>query len=737
MKTKALLFALFFFTIGLNAQQMSISLSSADQTPLDSVTALNLRTGESITFPGNETLILSSGTGIDLIDNDLNAIIYPNPNTGQSSIVINVPEEQDIVISVRNQLGQLVCQSMEYVQPGPQAFSLSLKTAGIYFVSVLNSGGLGSFQVVTTRNNNYGNIITKADYRSPVTCHLSLIKSGYQANTLDYILGDIIRYTCYSSVHTTIFQEMPREFRDYKYTVSFHPCIDPDGMSYPAVEIGEQIWMAKNLAYLPALTPVGTGSGTEPNYYVYGYEGGHISSAKATNVYKEYGVLYNWEAAKISCPEGWYLPSDEEWMQMESHLGMNESHLYWSGINSFRLSGDVGKKLKSDYGWSSNGNGIDSEGFKGLPAGYHALSSQFNHLGDRGIWWSSSYSSESNGAFGRGLFYDSDGNIRRANLLTDGYSVRCIKDTAGSNQPPVASFTLSPESGPNTTRVVLDASGCTDDNTPSEELQVRWDFDSDQENGWDTEFVTEKRSIMGYSDISVYQHVYTVRLEVMDSEGATSIVSKELEIDNTGTITDPRDNTTYKTIIIGDQTWMAENLKWLPSVSPLSSESYTEPHNYVYGYNGSDVETAKSTENYEIYGVLYNVPSALISCPAGWHLPSDLEFQKLEEYMGLDSNELELGGYRNSGSVGEKLKSDSLWNDNGNGKNSVGFNLFPAGDMHDATFEFIGLSGVIWSSTIATTNNQMGRLLESTEDGIYKGSGPKIYGFSVRCLKNE
>jgi len=78
---------------------------------------------------------------------------------------------------------------------------------------------------------------------------------------------------------------------------------------YKYVKIGTQTWMAENLAYLPAVSPSSDGSESSAFYYVYNYEGSSISEAKSQGNYTSYGVLYNWEAAKIACPSGWYLPS--------------------------------------------------------------------------------------------------------------------------------------------------------------------------------------------------------------------------------------------------------------------------------------------------------------------------------------------------------------------------------------------------------------------------------------------
>ena len=202
---------------------------------------------------------------------------------------------------------------------------------------------------------------------------------------------------------------------------------DPrDGHKYKIIIVGAQTWMAENLAYLPTVNTSSNGSDSEPKYYVYGYEGTDVTIAKATDNYNTHGSLYNWEAAKTACPDGWYLPTDEEWKTMEKYLGMSESA---ANNNGYRSSGDVGNKLKSTYGWNQSGNGIDSEGFNGLPSGNRYGSNGFGGRGNYARFWSSTPNGSLQNWY-RGLGYD-DGSVLRDNRgWSAGFSVRCLQGSS-------------------------------------------------------------------------------------------------------------------------------------------------------------------------------------------------------------------------------------------------------------------------------------------------------------------
>ena len=244
---------------------------------------------------------------------------------------------------------------------------------------------------------------------------------------------------------------------------------------------------------------------------------------------------------------------------------------------------------------------------------------------------------------------------------------------------------------------------------------------------------------------------YTVKLTVTNDQGSNTETKTDYitvyEV-TTGTFTDPRDGKTYKTVKIGTQTWMAENLAYLPSVSPGSIGSETEPYYpyyYVYGYFGTSVSEAKATDNYTTYGVLYNWPAAKAACPSGWHLPTDEEWKTLEMYLGMSQSQADAGGWRGT-DEGKKMKSTSGWYNGGNGTDEVGFSALPGGDREiDGDFWDLGYFGYWWSATAGGDSTfARFRILSYGSMGLaYDGDGvgsysiAKDHGFSIRCVRDN
>lgn len=198
---------------------------------------------------------------------------------------------------------------------------------------------------------------------------------------------------------------------------------DPrDQNKYDWVKIGDQIWMAENLAYLPDVSPLSENISAGLQYYVYGYTGTNAINAKETNNYKTYGVLYNWSSAKNACPAGWHLPTDHEWELLAEYISQQKGPYINSGSNW----SDIGKHLKATIGWNNDAYGIDDFGFGGLAAGYVSYPGAFYDLGNYCFWWSATEHNDGY-AWSRSLDHLSNRFYRSSNKNA-GFSVRCIKD---------------------------------------------------------------------------------------------------------------------------------------------------------------------------------------------------------------------------------------------------------------------------------------------------------------------
>ena len=197
-----------------------------------------------------------------------------------------------------------------------------------------------------------------------------------------------------------------------------------DGHIYSARKIGDQVWMQENLAYLPLVFPSNQGSDTLERYYVGGYQGTDPDGAKNTDFFSVYGVLYNWKAAESACPDGWHLPSDNEWKKLEIYLGMDPQN---ADTIRWRTTGEVGIKLKASWGWESDGNGNNESGFAALPGGSRGDPDGFDLSDTHCNFWTSTLNIMDL-PLNRFLSYNNNGVSRYGFKKNLGFSVRCVKD---------------------------------------------------------------------------------------------------------------------------------------------------------------------------------------------------------------------------------------------------------------------------------------------------------------------
>lgn len=171
-----------------------------------------------------------------------------------------------------------------------------------------------------------------------------------------------------------------------------------DGQSYRVVQIGSQTWMAENLNFvLPGVN---------------GADGAYCPDGDERNC-KKMGRLYTWVEAQSVCPEGWRLPSREDF----------DALVKVAGGSAAEGSGDA---LKSTSGWFKKGNGSDAFGFEAFPAGYKRQDGKFDGIGGYAYFWSSSEDPD-----GASYYLVLDFSSPAAKLDAfgkgEGRSVRCVK----------------------------------------------------------------------------------------------------------------------------------------------------------------------------------------------------------------------------------------------------------------------------------------------------------------------
>ncbi len=165
----------------------------------------------------------------------------------------------------------------------------------------------------------------------------------------------------------------------------------------------------------------------------------------------------------------------------------------------------------------------------------------------------------------------------------------------------------------------------------------------------------------------------------------------------------------YKAVVIGEQTWMAENLR----------STKTQDGTPVLSFFPNDDSNAVAQ-----YGRLYTWETALTIAPKGWHLPTDAEWYALEKHLGKNT--------------GAKLKDTVLWRSTNTGAtNPAGFSARPAGYWNDSGFENnFGSRAVFWSSTKQDSHFVWSRTLSHDHDSLRRAPQHPQYGFSVRCIKD-
>jgi len=197
----------------------------------------------------------------------------------------------------------------------------------------------------------------------------------------------------------------------------------------------------------------------------------------------------------------------------------------------------------------------------------------------------------------------------------------------------------------------------------------------------------------------------------------------------------------YKTVKIGTQVWMAENLKTTKysdnAVIPIVTDNaaWIVLSTDAYSWAQNNEATFKP-----LYGALYNwyaVETGKL-CPTGWHVPTDGEFSAMEVSLGMTTEQANGTDFRGT-DQGKQLKNTTGWAEGANGTNTSGFSALPAGYRSYITgnSEGIGLITYFWSGTSLDENIAVYRRLDGDNDKVFRSGTYKRAGKSIRCVKNQ
>ncbi len=204
------------------------------------------------------------------------------------------------------------------------------------------------------------------------------------------------------------------------------------------------------------------------------------------------------------------------------------------------------------------------------------------------------------------------------------------------------------------------------------------------------------------------------------------------------------DGNQYRTVQIGDQIWMAENLQVthyrngdiVPEVADL--DEWVALESGAWSYYDNDPEKGAA------YGKLYNwyaVSDPRGLAPEGWHIATEDDWRKLEAFLGMSGEQIDDVEFRGvEANVGGKLKAvgTDRWNEpNSGATDETGFSALAGGYRdNDGPYCFFGKYGAFWSSSETENGRVWFRGMTAAEPGVYRFSFNKKCGFSVRCVKD-
>ena len=647
---------------------------------------------------------------------------YPNPFNPSTVITYECPHPADVRIEIYNILGQKIKTLYDGFQSnllgrviwdGTNDLGQGV-SAGVYIYS-LTSENIRINKKMLLLDGHSGNSNAAFSHTiNNVLSHENALNKSLSNTFLLRVSG--IDIEPWERQNLQITGDMVVDVSVYR-TVT-----DIDGNVYRTVKIGDQWWMAENLKsthYRNSDVLSGVKDNTE---WINQTSGACCYYDNDSSYAAVYGALYNWYAIADSrniAPEGWHVPMDEEWKQLEIYLGMIPTEADSTGGRGTEEGGIL--KEAGTLHWNSpNIGATNKSGFTALPGGYRRCDNgDFVTIGDNATFWSA-VENDSADAWIRMLRHFNAGVDRFSSDKLRGFSVRCVKDGSAVTLNNIRITPASDTLRNRETRRFTCTAIFSNQSAKNVTNLAKWSVSPGTAGSIDAiGRFTAHDTHTGLETITATYKSRTAHAKV-------SVIVRE-----TGSLTDI-DGNVYRTVKIGDQWWMAQNLKVthyrngdaIPCViNYIEWADLTTPA-YCY-YNNASSYAA-------VYGALYNwyaVNDSRNIAPEGWHVPSDEEWQKLVDHLGGNAV------------AGGKMKERGTahWvSPNIGATNESGFTALPGGYRAERTGTFwsMGRLAYFWSNTSAGNNIAWERRLLNHKAIAYRDYHHKQYGCSIRLVRD-
>ncbi|MBV5281088.1 MAG: hypothetical protein JZU53_01505 [Paludibacter sp.] len=627
---------------------------SDEQSTLNKVIVSNITQGTEVNIPAGTILnLIDSSNPSNRVNGSRNELkVFRNSMSGENTITFYAVQTGKALISVFRDNGSKVITETKNLEQGNNSFQLSLPI-GFYIVSVSGTDYKYTSKIIS--NINASSI--------PSMAFLGAVPAQYTSSnesnlvSFNYSAGDVLIYNGISGTNTSVQTDIPTSDKtivfDITEDIESHTTMSKVAPAdkYDAVVIGTQTWMAKNLNVTKYR------NGDEIKHKIKGktyYD--YKAPNKDANSIGEIGYMYNFEAVKDTrglAPKGWHIPTIQEWETLNTYL-MSNRYNYDNSISGNKIA----KSLAANSGWSVSriigavGNDLslnNKSGFNALPGGWFDGNMYLDRYNST-TWWTKDpcYNNfiDINTQYGCvSLVADSANLIIGCSNLQSSRYIRCIKDKL----PVISKQFLS----------VIDESNlkitCTfnvSGNQDGESIST-YAICSTSPTPVDD---TVQQDPFAYKNIST-KKTGEFKIEISKLEAGVKYYIRVYAINDAGVVYSEEktfmlrlkdvDGNIYKTIKIGTQVWMVENLRTTRYRNGSNISKIVDDKKWSNISSGAYCDYYENDAINKKRGKLYNwhaVNSSAGLAPKGWHVPSAKDWNILKEYLVIN-------GYNYDGST--------------------------------------------------------------------------------------